>query len=207
MAALITDPQLQAELVVQRQASGTDRFDEVWEGLYVMAPLANDEHQALVNDICAILTSVVAWPGLGLVRPGVNVSDREKDWKSNYRCPDAVVFLNGTAAVNHGAFWFGGPDLAVEIVSPGDQAYSKIPFYAQVGTRELLIVDRDPWRLILFRLRGGELVEVGRSDGEQAQVLQSQTVGLSWQLTVDSGRRTIVVHRIDGEQTWRIRTG
>ena len=47
MVALITDPNLEDRLVAQRRADGTDKYDEVWEGMYVMAPMANNEHQDL----------------------------------------------------------------------------------------------------------------------------------------------------------------
>jgi Uma2 family endonuclease len=63
--------------------------------------------------------------GLGKVRPGVNISDRIVDWKHNFRVPDIVVFLNDTLAECHDTFWFGGPDFAIEIVSPDDRTRDK----------------------------------------------------------------------------------
>jgi hypothetical protein len=112
MATMIRDVELEQRLQAERAACGADRYDEIWEGVYVMAPMPNDEHQMLVNALASILQEVVGWPGLGHVRPGVNVSDRVDDWRQNYRVPDVAVFLNDTQAVNHNAFWFGGPDLA-----------------------------------------------------------------------------------------------
>ncbi len=48
MAAMITDPDLESRLIAERQLSGGDRFDEVWEGTYIKAsPLADIEHQRL----------------------------------------------------------------------------------------------------------------------------------------------------------------
>src|SRR3990172_5790454 len=138
MVSMITDPMLEDELVAQRQRTGADRYDEVWDGVYVMAPLADDEHQALVSGITAVLHVAVGWAGLGEVRPGVNVTDREDDWKQNYRCPDVVVFTNDTQAENRGTHWLGGPDFVVEIASPHDRSREKLAFYAAVGTRELL---------------------------------------------------------------------
>ena len=145
MVARILDRELEQQLIAQRQASGADRYDEVWNGEYVLSPLANDEHQELVAFLSAVLFDVIQRTGLGLVRPGVNLSDRIDDWQQNYRCPDVVVFLKGGAAVCHGTFWTGGPDFAVEILSPGETTAEKIDFYARLGTRELLIVHRDPW--------------------------------------------------------------
>jgi Uma2 family endonuclease len=79
----------------------------------------------------------------------------------DYRCPDAMIYLRGNPAQNRGTHWYGGPDVAVEIVSPGDRSYEKLDFYAAVNTREVLIVDRKPWVLTLFRIQNGAMVEVG----------------------------------------------
>ena len=40
MVALIQDPQLEQELIAKRRETGADRYDEVWEGVYVMSPTA-----------------------------------------------------------------------------------------------------------------------------------------------------------------------
>ncbi len=127
MATLVTDPELEESLLMSRRAMGGDRYDEVWEGIYVMSPLANNEHQALVSDLTTVLNIVVGWTGEGTVFAGVNVSDRREDWQQNYRCPDVAVFLRNTQAENHGAFWFGGPDFAVEITSRGDRSATSSP--------------------------------------------------------------------------------
>ena len=76
MATIICDAELEQRLQSERAACGADRYDEVWEGVYVMAPMPNDEHQMIVNALASILQEVIGWPGLGQVRPGVNVSDR-----------------------------------------------------------------------------------------------------------------------------------
>ena len=130
MPTLITDRELERELLAQRQATGADRYDEVWEGVYVMSPLANDEHQYLVKELTIILGLAIDWSGLGQTRPGVNISGRSEDWRLNYRCPDIAVFLNETKAENRGAYWRGGPDFAIEISSEGDRTRDKLSFYA-----------------------------------------------------------------------------
>jgi hypothetical protein len=45
MTMLIDDPRLEEELKAERKAWGADHHEEVWEGVYVLAPLPNDEHQ------------------------------------------------------------------------------------------------------------------------------------------------------------------
>jgi Uma2 family endonuclease len=207
VVALITDRNLEERLIAQRRADGTDKYDEVWEGLYVMAPTANNGHQDLVDDLCTILTLAVKWPGLGRVNPGVNVSDRKTQWQENYRCPDVAVFLNETEAEDCGTHWFGGPDLAIEIVSPFDRSAEKLPFYAQVGVRELIFIQRDPWAIVLYRLTGAELVETGRSTIADSRLLTSEVVPLNWQLKLLNGQSVVQVSHHDSEQNWTIVVG
>ena len=45
MATVIMDERLADRLREERKAAGSDRWDEVWEGTYMMAPLPNNEHQ------------------------------------------------------------------------------------------------------------------------------------------------------------------
>ena len=105
MPVLVTDPDLEKRLIAARQEADSDRFDEVWDGLYIMAPLANDEHQDIQISFAAALKIALGWDSPAKVRPGVNVSDRAEDWINNYRCPDVVVYLPGNPAINHGTHW------------------------------------------------------------------------------------------------------
>ena len=151
MPLLICDQRLADELIAQRQAFGGDRFDEVWDGVYVMSPAPNIEHQNLATKIGGIIMSRVDWNDQGLTLVGANVSDHEDDWTKNYRVPDVLVFKKNTLAINKETHWLGGPDLAIEIVSKGDKTLEKLDFYASVGTEELLVVDRHPWELTMYR--------------------------------------------------------
>jgi Uma2 family endonuclease len=204
MAALIQDIDLSRRLIAERKRLGHDRFDEVWEGVYVMNPLANWEHQVLVGDLTMCLGSVIRDSRLGQVLPGVNVSDREHGWEKNFRCPDVAVFLNDTRAVNCGAFAFGGPDFAVEIVSPGDRSREKLDFYAKVGTRELLIVDRKPWALELDRLEGDALTRVGKSTLTKGDWLTSEVVPLKFRLVAGKSRPEIEAVHGATRKKWRM---
>jgi Uma2 family endonuclease len=204
MATLIRSSELEERLRAERRASGADRWDEVWEDVYVMAPLPNDEHQFVQQRLSTILDLIIGFTGKGDVRPGVNVSDRE-DWTHNYRCPDVVVFLNGTTAQNRDTFWLGGPDFAIEIVSPDDASRDKLEFYARVGVRELLIIDRDPWSLELYRLQGRRMISAGQSVGvtvPAAATLDSQVVPLCFRLIQGGARPLIEVTHHDGIQRW-----
>ena len=152
MSVLINDEAFASELISQRQGTGIDRNDEVWDGIYIKSPIANNEHQSLATELSGSLVTIIDWKGLGRTLAGANVSDRRADWTTNYRIPGVLVFLNETVAQDCGTHWFGGPDFVVEIVSPGDRTLEKLVFYASVETRELLVIDRDPWQLTLYRL-------------------------------------------------------
>ncbi len=203
MATLIRDREMERQLIARRRRLGQDKFDEVWNGVYVMSPLANDEHQDIAGSLYALFRETVQEPGLGIARPGINVSDRRQDWRQNFRCPDAAVFLNGTSAINCDAHWFGGPDFAVEVASPGERVTKKLGFYAAVGTRESLILNRSRWKLSLYRLIDGELRLDGESSVADGNWLSSNVLPLSFRLIDGIKRPRIEVRHADG-QTWMV---
>ena len=203
MTAVIADFDLQRSLIRRRRLRQEDRHDEVWGGVYVMNAQPNNVHQSLVSRLTFVFESVIGQPGLGMVLPGTNVSDRAKSWKKNYRCPDVAVFLNGTKAINWETHWQGGPDLAVEIASPRDQTWEKIEFYGSVGTRELIIIDRAPWAIELYRLNAAsQLSLVGRTDIDSTTVLETESVPLRWRLVAGPDRPLLEATALDGSKSW-----
>ncbi|QDU31943.1 hypothetical protein ETAA8_71050 [Anatilimnocola aggregata] len=202
MTLIVLDAFTEEAMIADRRAKGLDRFDEVWDGVYVMSPLPEYYHQEIVGDLQTCLALVLRLQGLGRVVPGCNVSDRKDDWTKNYRCPDVVVYLNGTTAKFHGTHWEGGPDFAIEVVSSNDRTWDKLEFYAKVQTRELLIIDRDPWELTLLRLVAGKLVEVGRSNSSNGQELTSRAIPFSFRLVSRNQWPTIEIKHSGDGQTW-----
>ncbi|MCI0333252.1 MAG: Uma2 family endonuclease [Planctomycetes bacterium] len=204
MATVVMDREFAERLRQERVAVGLDRWDEVWEGTYMMAPLPNAEHQQIATRLGAIFEETVGWNDETIVLVGANVSDRHKGWQHNYRCPDVVVYLPTTQARNYGTHWCGGPDFAVEIVSDDDRTRDKIPFYSKVGTRELLVIDRDPWSLELLRLSGKKLKSVGISFVKRGRPLESRVLPLSFRLVGGKRRPTIDVVRSTDGKTWQV---
>lgn len=201
MATLITDPELEEQIRAQRAEWGVDRFDEVWEGMYLMNPIPNPEHMHLQgNLVWAFKNALISSPAI--VNPGVNVSDRADDWTKNYRCPDVAVVLPGGIARECAAHYLGGPDFVVEIISPYDRSREKLSFYGQIGVRELLLIDRDPWGLEFYRLHDGELKLAGQSRLDQPDTLQSTVLPLTFRLIPGDTRPKIKVRRTDGVQEW-----
>lgn len=187
----------------QRRISGGDRWDEVWNGVYVMSPIADNEHQELGYQLAKCIESVLSdsQPSVR-VFPGCNVSDRLEDWTKNYRCPDVAVFLPGNPAKDCRSHWLGGPDFAVEIVSRGDRSRKKFQFYAKAGVRELLIVNRRPWRLDLYHRTANDWTLAGQSTPENGIEIQSRVLSLTLRLIPDQPRPKIELSRVPDGKTW-----
>ena len=75
--------------------------------------------------------------------------------------------------------------MTIEIHSPGDEAYEKLPFYAKLGVPEVWIIHRDS-RAVEIQVRGGDEYECLKpaADGwlhSTAEGVQTRTKrGESW---------------------------
>ena len=143
----------EAELAT-RKALGLDRRDEMWEGVLHITPPPNVEHQRILGDLIVFLARHLPNTGRGTLISGINVFRQDTD----YRIPDLTFIASGRETVlaedgTHG----GGPDAVIEIRSPDDESYEKLPFYAAIGTREVIVIDRDTRRTEIFRLAGSQV--------------------------------------------------
>lgn len=202
MPLLILDALFEERIVAERRALGLDRFDEVWDGVYVIAPIADSEHQFVTGELAVTLGTICREPFGADVFAGCNVSDRKIDWTSNYRWPDVAVFFAANPAQDMETHWFGGPDFAVEVSSDKDRTWDKLDFYAKVKTRELLIIDRNPWKLSLLRLNGEQMELVATSSLEDSAAVASAVIPISLRLLARTGLKpTIQVQHSDG-RSW-----
>ena len=202
MAILINDPSYEEQIIANRRARRIDRKDEVWQGTYIITPSRDVEHQSLIMSLLVALPGVVSPLAGGQVYPGLNLSDGTDDWKQNFRCPDVVVLLAGSEAQVFEAHICGPADFLVEIVSPDDKSREKFDFYGELGVRELLLIDRYPWSLELYRHNGSELVLAGQSTAEQSEVIASEVLPISFQLLPAAPRREIRMAEIGGVRVW-----
>lgn len=196
---LVLDDEQGDTLIRERKRQGLDHHDEVWVGVYVMPSMPSLDHQKLVRVLSTILAEVVESPGLGDVFPGANVTDRRKGWKKNFRVPDVVVVLKTGRAVLCGTYIYLGPDFLVEIESPGEDTAEKLPFYRDIGVRELLLVQRDSRELRLLRHDGEDLMQVQPSEFDGKQWLLSAVVPLAFRRVMSKGMPRTEVRRIDGQ--------
>jgi Uma2 family endonuclease len=136
-------------LLAERARLGLDIRDEMWEGVLHMTPSPETEHQRIGLGLVITLRAAATRHGLEAFYE-LSTFRNERD----YRVPDLV--LAAPEAVGRKGI-VGTPAFAVEIRSPGDDTYEKLPFYASIGLPELLVVDRDSKAVELFLLVEGEL--------------------------------------------------
>lgn len=204
MALLILDREEQRQLIRDRRERNIDQFDEVWDGVYIVSPIADNEHQFVAGKLHGAIDQALSpMPGIK-VYPPINVTDRTEKWKKNYRCPDAAVFLPGNQAFDKGTHWLGGPDFVVEVLGRYDRSRKKLDFYAGIGVRELLLVDRKPWSLELYRLIDAHLLQVGKIGADRGQNLASEVLPISFRMLPAEPRPTIEITRTSDARTWLI---
>lgn len=119
------------DLLARRRRSGLDRFDEVWDGVLHMVPAPDHAHAAIEWQLAAILRPAALTAGLEATGQ-CNLGSNEHD----FRVPDGALHRPGATGT-----WHPTAELVVEVVSPGDETWEKLPFYAAHDVRELLIVD------------------------------------------------------------------
>jgi Uma2 family endonuclease len=203
MAFVILDPVFEARLREEWLSEEDEKRTEVWEGVTVMPPIANDEHFDIAGQLYFVFCLTIQMEGLGVARTSINLSDRHPNWTFNYRNPDAVVFLKSNKAKNYSTHWVGGPDFVVEIISPGEDPTAKLPFYESVKTQEVMLVHRDPWKLDLYALQDGKLTLVGQSDLVTSAILPS-ALGLTFQLVDGAPRPQIHVTQPSTSLAWTL---
>jgi Uma2 family endonuclease len=155
MRALVLDPPTAGldPLLERRRRSGLDRLDEVWEGVLHMVPAPTHEHGDLESQLHTILRPLARRAGLTMVGQS-NLGEGEHD----FRVPDSALHRPGTSGT-----WHPTAPLVVEIVSPNDESWEKLPFYAAHEVGEVLIVDPRKRTVSWLGLEHGEYQPIERS--------------------------------------------
>jgi hypothetical protein len=153
---LVRDPQpaeFQA-LLERRRRRGQDLLDEVWEGVYHVNPVPAARHAYMVQQVAELLGPPARAAGLVPMMSIFNLGESD-----DYRVPDGGLFQPGPDAV-----YVPTAALVLEVVSPDDETWQKLDFYAAHHVDEVLIVDPDERRVHwLSRQPDGEYRPVTRS--------------------------------------------
>jgi Uma2 family endonuclease len=133
MRTLVLDPPTAGldPLLEGRRRSGLDRNDEVWEGVYHMVPDPSGPHSSVEWQLARLLMPLAEHAGLH-AGGQFNLGEGEED----FRVPDG-----GLHRVPPLVTWYSTAALVLEIVSPNDESWEKLPFYAAHEVEEVLIVD------------------------------------------------------------------
>jgi len=155
MPTLILDPPPAGleELLEQRRRMGADRHDEVWEGVYHMVPGPNAPHSFVAHHVSVLLDAPARAAGLHVgmeFNVGLGVD--------NFRVPDLGVHRELRTGT-----WVPTAAIVVEILSPTDEAWQKLSFYAERGVDELVFVDPAERSVTWLALQEGEYRPVERS--------------------------------------------
>jgi Uma2 family endonuclease len=156
MPTLVLDPpphELEA-MLERRRRSGLHRLDEVWGGVLHMVPAPSGEHAYIAQQLAVLLDEPARAAGLVPAMHELNLGSSEED----FRVPDGALHR----AIPRGV-WHLTAALVVEIVSPGDESWQKLPFYAAHGVDEALIVEPSAQAVHWLALADGEYRDVERS--------------------------------------------
>jgi hypothetical protein len=137
-----------------RRALGQDRFDEVWGGVYHVAPHPTSEHGQVVAELTAMLLPRAKERGLSFVT-SANIGDG-----NDFRVPDSCVFRSPSSGA-----WHATAAVVMEAISPDDESLRKVEFYARHEVDEVLVAHPVQRTVRLWqRQASGGYVETGRSD-------------------------------------------
>src|SRR5262245_23304288 len=165
-----------------RRRLGIDMLDELWAGEWHLVNPPKMWHADLNTDLFLALVPRVRAVGLTPRIEPVGLFGADDDWRgpdhSHVLTNDAREEVDVTA------------EFVVEIRSPGDDSYKKMPFYASRGVTEFMIIHQDR-RFELYRQNGEGLLVPTKPDDDGVVRSQVLDVGFS---TVDGPRLRVEWH-------------
>ncbi len=129
-------------------------MDEVWEGVLHIVPAPDLGHADIESQLHAILRPLAQRAGLKMVGQS-NLGEGLDD----FRVPDSALHRPGASGA-----WHTSAPLVIEIRSPDDESWEKLPFYAAHEVQEVLIVDPAKRSVDWLILRDGEYRAAERSE-------------------------------------------
>jgi Uma2 family endonuclease len=154
MPTLILDPLPVEidELLDRRKQLGLDRADEMWDGVLHVNPTPHGRHGRVLGQLAEIFGP------LGRAAGFIPIADFNLGTKGSYRVPDGGILRPGPDRL-----YYPTAALVIEIVSPDDETWAKLPFYAAHDVEEVLIVDPKQREVHWLALRGDHYEPIERS--------------------------------------------
>lgn len=166
-------------LLEERRRLGLDLFDEMWEGVLHMNPPPLGNHQEVGSELFMVLGPIAK--SLGLVaRYEVGFYAGHDD----YRAPDHA-YAKPEHLIREG---INAAELVVEIRSPHDETFEKLPWYARHGVTEMLVIHPVSRAIELYRTIDGQPDPVDPNVDGSAELKSLAGVRLSTVTTPDGPR-------------------
>lgn len=173
----------------ERRRKGLDVFDEMWQAVLHMVPPPSGLHQALGSGLIAALWAPAQRRGLvATYQTGLFAAD------DDYRVPD-VVISDPRHRTERGVDVTA--QLVIELLSPRDETYEKLSWYAALAVDEILIIEPSTRRIEMFVSCNGEPIAV-QPDADGGFVLQSLGARIG---TVDTPSGTQLRISVDDAET------
>jgi Uma2 family endonuclease len=120
----------------ERARLDQDRSDEMWDGVLHMVPPPDAGHSERQSWLLEVFRPLARARGLFA---NVEMGVFEPGRTDSYRVPDLVISA-GAHRSKRGVE--GRAEFVMEIRSPYDEAWEKVPFFAQMGIPEYVIIER-----------------------------------------------------------------
>ena len=155
---------------------------ELLRGRIIMMSPAGFRHGRIVGTISRILGNFVSQQQLGVVT-GAETGFQLAHDPDTVRAPD-VAFVRGDRIPQEEptGFFQGAPDLAVEVVSPGNrvsQLLAKVQQWLEAGCHEVWVVDPETHTVTVYRPGGATRVVRRDESLEGGEVLPAFSVAAS----------------------------
>jgi Uma2 family endonuclease len=125
---------------------------ELVEGRVIRMSPVGLQHARTVAQLVYLLQRHLHGRGLGLVLPELGVKLASNP--DTVRAPDVAFLRQDRIPANARGFWVGPPDLAVEVLSPGDrpaEVQEKVDEYLRRGTALVVVIDPENKTVTIFR--------------------------------------------------------
>jgi hypothetical protein len=174
-------------LIAERRRLGLDKQDEMWDGVLHINLPGNTNHQRVEGKSGRCLAPLAEGLGLDLLAEA-GLFDPAVEENTSFWVPDVVVFPSAVAS-ERGVK--GRATLAIEIRSPGDESFEKIPYYSRI----LLTIDgnKKTVRRWLAGVNGLAEVPAGEDGWHQLAALPAALRRAGGSLEVRIGERIEVI--------------